>query len=103
MTWSDLFIRGFVDTVWIEAKRDVRAQLEAVFAAAPVQRLTVIDFGLRGLEVLFSSEYPSRLTSLARVGRGSGFSGGVGKLIADARPRFPKLLTNPVGRLLGDE
>ncbi|MCI0701308.1 MAG: TIGR02996 domain-containing protein [Planctomycetia bacterium] len=91
VTWSDLFVRGFVDTAWVEAKRDVQAQLKAVFASAPVQHLTVIDFGLRGLEVLFGSEYASRLTTLRRQGRGSGFNAGVGKLIADVRKRFPNL------------
>lgn len=28
VTWSDLFVRGFVDAAWVEAKKDVRAQLE---------------------------------------------------------------------------
>lgn len=91
VTWSDLFIRGFTDTAWIEAKRDVRAQLDAVFAATPVQHLTAIDFGSRGLEALFGSGYAGRLATLRRQGRGSGFSSGVGKIIADARHRFPQL------------
>ena len=89
VTWSDLFVRGFVDRAWILAKRDVRAQLDAVFAATPVQHLTVGDFGLRGLEVLFASEYAGRLTKLWREGRGSGHNAGVGKAVAEARKRFP--------------
>ena len=89
--WSDLFVRGFVDAAWIEAKRDVRAQLDAVFAATPVQYLQVIDFGLRGLEVLFASEFAGRLTTLKRQGRGSGHSAGVGKVVADAQRRFPNI------------
>ena len=90
VTWSDLFVRGFVDVAWITAKGDVRAQLDAVFAAAPVQHLTVTDFGLDGLEILFDSGYAGRLTTLLRQGRGSGYSAGVGKLVTDARRRFPK-------------
>lgn len=93
-TWSDLFVRGFVDTAWVVATRDVRAQLDAVFAATPVQHLTVTDFGLRGLEILFDSGYAGRLAKLWRQGRGSGHSAGVGKLIADAGRRFPKTEIN---------
>ena len=88
--WSDLFVRGFVYAARVEAKRDVRVQLDAMFAAAPVQYLTATDFGLRGLEILLASGYAGRLTTLSRQGRGSGHSAGVGKLVADARRRFPK-------------
>jgi uncharacterized protein (TIGR02996 family) len=94
VTWSDLFVRGFVDAAWVEAKRDVRAQLDAVFAATPVQHLTVTDFGLGGLEVLFASEYAGRLTTLWRQGRGSGYNAGVGKVVAAARQRFPNTKIN---------
>ncbi len=89
--WSALFVRGFVNAAWVDAKRDVRAQLEAVFAAAPVQHLAVTDFGLAGLKVLFESEFAGRLATLGRHGKGSGFSAGVGKLIAEVRERFPNL------------
>ncbi|HVL16173.1 MAG TPA: TIGR02996 domain-containing protein [Gemmata sp.] len=89
--WSDLFVRGFVDSAWVEAGRDVRRQLDAVFASTPVQRLTVINFGLSGLQVLFDSGYAERLKCLTRQGRGAGFGGGVGKLVREARERFPDL------------
>lgn len=89
--WSDLFVRGFVHAAWVEATRDVRAQLEAVFAAAPVQHLAVVDFGLAGLKLLFESEFADRLTTLVRHGKGAGFNAGVGKLVAEARERFPNL------------
>jgi uncharacterized protein (TIGR02996 family) len=95
VTWSDLFVRGFVDTAWVEAKRDVRAQLDAVFAVAPVRHLIVIDFGLAGLKALFNSEFAGRLATLRRQGKGSGFNAGVGKLVEEARKRFPDLQLKP--------
>jgi uncharacterized protein (TIGR02996 family) len=89
--WSDLFVRGFVDAAWVEAGRNLRSQLDAVFAATPLLHLTAIDFGRAGLEVLFNSPYAARLATLRREGRGSGFNAGVGRLLEQAAERFPKL------------
>jgi uncharacterized protein (TIGR02996 family) len=89
--WSDLFVRGFVDSVWIEAGRNLRAQLDAAFAATPLLHLTAMDFGRKGLELLFHSPYAGRLATLRRQGDGSGYSAGVGKLLAEAKERFPHL------------
>jgi uncharacterized protein (TIGR02996 family) len=89
--WSDLFVRGFVNAAWVTATRDLRGQLEELFAAAPVQHLTAIDFGLNGLRLLFASEFADRLATLRRQGKGSGFNAGVGKLIEEAKKRFPYL------------
>jgi uncharacterized protein (TIGR02996 family) len=91
VTWSDLFVRGFLDSAWIEPEGDLQAQLDAMFTLAPLRHLTVIDFGRRGLEVFFKSGYADRLTTLRRQGKGSGHSAGVGKLVDDARERFPNL------------
>jgi uncharacterized protein (TIGR02996 family) len=88
--WSDLFVRGFVDTAWVKAMKDVRAQLAAVFAATPVQHLTVIDFGSTNLEVLFEMPEVGRLSTLRREGKGVGFNGKVRTLLAAARERFPQ-------------
>jgi uncharacterized protein (TIGR02996 family) len=89
--WSDLFVRGFVDAAWVDAGRNLRAQLDAVFAATPLLHLTAIDFARKGLELLFYSPYAVRLATLRREGKGSGFNAGVGKLLEEARQRFPNL------------
>src|SRR6516162_9524709 len=31
VTWSDLFVRGFLDSAWIEPEGDLQAQLDAMF------------------------------------------------------------------------
>jgi uncharacterized protein (TIGR02996 family) len=89
--WSDLFVRGFVDSAWVEAGRNLRAQLDAIFAATPLLHLRAINFRRKGLEVLFDSPYAGRLATLRREGSGSGFSAGVGELIEQAKKRFPNL------------
>ena len=89
VVWSDLFVRGFVDTAWVTAGKVVRAQLAAVFAATPVQHLTVVDFGSKNLEVLFGMSEVGRLSTLRREGKGKGFNGKVRDLLAAARERFP--------------
>jgi uncharacterized protein (TIGR02996 family) len=89
--WSDLFVRGFVDAAWVEAGRNVRSQLDAVFAATPLLHLTAINFRRKGLEVLFKSPYPGRLATLRREGHGSGYNAGVGELVKAAAERFPTL------------
>jgi uncharacterized protein (TIGR02996 family) len=87
--WSDLFVRGFVDTAWVTARKVVPEQLAAVFAATPVQHLTVIDFGSKNLEVLFGMPEVGRLSTLRREGKGNGFNGKVRDLLAAVRERFP--------------
>lgn len=88
--WSDLFVRGFVDAAWVEPARDVPAQLAALFAATPLQHLTLIEFGAKNLALLLDMPEVGRLVRVKRQGSGSGYSAGVGKLIEAARRRFPK-------------
>src|SRR6478672_4438581 len=71
VVWSDLFVRGFIDRAWVTGKRDVTAQLRAVFAATPVQHLTVINFGARNLAIFLQIDEVGRLSTLRREGRGS--------------------------------
>lgn len=89
--WSDLFIRGFVDTAWVRPGRNVRDQLAAVFAATPVRYLTAIDFGAENLAVLFDMPEVGRLTTLRRQGSGAGSNGSVRMLLATVRQRHPGL------------
>jgi uncharacterized protein (TIGR02996 family) len=89
--WSDVFVRGFVNSAWIKAGKDVAAQLTAVFATAPVQHLKAINFGAKGLKVLFEMPEAARLETLRREGNGSGFSGEVRRQLDAAAQRFPRL------------
>jgi uncharacterized protein (TIGR02996 family) len=84
--WSDLFVRGFVDSAWVEAGRNLRAQLDAIFAATPLLHLRATNFRRKGLEVLFNSPYAGRLATLRY-----GFSAGFEELIEQAKQRFPNL------------
>ncbi len=88
VVWSSLFVRGFVDTVRVFVGKDVAACLNPLFAATPLQHLSVSSIAQEQLAELFALPQLGRLATLwLSVSRDSAEAY---KTIAEAEPRFPR-------------
>lgn len=89
LAWGDLFVGGFIDSARTLLMTDVRATLEAAFAGAPLQFLTVTQLRRGQLAKLLACPLLARLRKLNLPGT----TGDVEdrELIA-ARTRFPDMV-----------
>ena len=83
--WGALFVRGFIDTARTLRMRDVRATLEAAFAATPLRFLTVTSLQPGQLRELFHCPFIGQLVTLNLPG----IMGREAGLLTAARDLFP--------------
>jgi uncharacterized protein (TIGR02996 family) len=87
VAWSNLFVRGFVDTAWVEPQRDVWAQVSPLFLATPLQHLVITNCRLGFLQALLGLTEIERLKTLQLRGLPNSAAGR--RLLADAARQFP--------------
>jgi uncharacterized protein (TIGR02996 family) len=64
VTWSALFVRGFIDSAAIAAEVDVVSRVNLLFESAPLRHLSLDPFDLKQLESLLTMLYIGRLATL---------------------------------------
>jgi uncharacterized protein (TIGR02996 family) len=88
VTWSNLFVRGFVDTAWVVAGKDFHNHVPLLLAATPLQYLTILTSDFRAVEALLRVEGIEHLTSVQFDGLPH--TPKRQRLHAEARTRFPR-------------
>ena len=88
VTWGNLFVRGFIDTAWVVAGKDVRKLVPLLLDATPLQRLTVITSEPRAVRAFLQVEGIERLKQVRFDGLPHSQTGQ--QLRIEAKMRFPR-------------